>query len=76
VMKMFVTCGGTSVTHYLTTFSTSTVYSGYWLMTMTSHHLYVDPGSTITIDVVRQTPPPASTGYYSDVILTGRMTNL
>jgi hypothetical protein len=76
MMKLTVTCGGTTVTHYLTNMSASSVYVNYWLMSMTSHHLYVDPGSTVTVDVVRQTPAGASTGYYSDVILTGRLTNL
>jgi hypothetical protein len=76
IMKLTVTCGGVTLTHYLTSMSASLVYPNYWLMSMTSHHIYVDPGTTITIDVVRQTPPGASTGYYSDVILTGRMTGL
>ena len=76
LIKMTVTCGGNTVTHYVTGFSSSLVYVNYWLLGMTSHHIYVDPGSTITIDVVRQSPAGASTGYYSDVILTGRMTSL
>jgi len=76
IMRLTVTCGGHTVTHFLTNMASSTVYGNYWLMSMTSHHLYVDPGSTITVDVVRQAPPGASVGYYSDVVLTGRMTPL
>jgi hypothetical protein len=76
IMKITVTCGGTTVTHYLTNLASSLIYGNYWLMSMTSHHLSVDPGSTITVDVVRQSPAGASTGYYSDVIFTGRLTNL
>ena len=76
IMKITVTCGGTTVTHYLSNMSSSLVYPNYWLMSMTSHHLSVDPGSTITVDVVRQTPPGANIGYYTDVIFTGRLTSL
>ena len=76
IMKITTTCGGVTVAHYITNFATNPIYVNYWLMSMTSHHLYVDPGSTVTVDVVRQTPPGASTGYYSDVILTGRLTGL
>jgi hypothetical protein len=76
MMKLTATSGGTTVTHYLLGFSTTTAAPNYWLMSMTSLHLYVDPGSTITVDVVRQTPPGTDTGYYSDVVIAGRMTSL
>jgi hypothetical protein len=77
IIRLTVTCGGTTLTHFLTSnWSTNAIYSGYWFMSMNSHHLYVDPGSTVTVDVVRSNPPGASTGYYSDVIISGRMTGL
>jgi len=76
VLKLTATSGGTSVTHYITGFANSTVYVNYSLLGMTSHHLYVDPGTTVTLDVVRQNPAGASTGYYSDVIIAGRQTSL
>ena len=76
MMKITMTAGGHTMTHYVTGFASSLIYSNYWILGMTSHHLFVDPGSTITIDVVRQSPAGPSIGYYSDVILTGRMTSL
>jgi hypothetical protein len=75
-MKLTTTSGGVTVTHYLTGFSASVVYTSYSLMSMTSTHLYVDPGTTLTVDVVRQTPAGANTGYYTDVLLAGRLTAL
>jgi len=76
IMKLTATSGGTILTHYITGFTASTVYVNYSLLGMTSLHLYVDPGTTVTIDVVRQSPPGASIGYYSDVIIAGRQTSL
>jgi hypothetical protein len=76
MMKITFTSGGNTMTHYIMGFSSSLIYGNYWILGMTSHHLIVDPGSNVTIDVVRQTPAGTSTGYYSDVILSGRMTTL
>lgn len=76
MMKMTFTSGGSTMTHYITGFSSSTIYTSYWILGMTSLHLILDPGSTVTMDVVRQTPPGSNIGYYSDVVLSGRMTSL
>jgi len=75
MIKITTTAGGTTLTHYITGFIASKIYGNYWMLGQIPVKIYCDPGTNVTIDVVRQTPAGASTGYYSDVILSGEYIN-
>jgi len=72
MIKITTSAGGATMTHYITGFIASKIYTNYWMLGQIPTKIYADAGTSVTIDVVRQTPAGPSTGYYSDVILSGR----
>lgn len=71
VLKVTTIAGGMTATHIIVGFKSSLIYGNYFLLGFTPITLYADAGSRVTVDVVRQTPAGASTGYYSDVVFSG-----
>jgi len=71
IIKLTTSAGGSTMTHYITGFKASAIYGNYHILGFTPVKIYANAGTTITVDVVRQTPPGTSTGYYSDVMLSG-----
>jgi len=71
MIKITTTAGGAALTHYITGFISSKIYTNYWILGQIPIKIYADAGTSVTIDVVRQSPAGASIGYYSDVILSG-----
>jgi len=76
MIKITTTAGASTITHYITGFISSKIYGNYWILGQIPVKIYADTGTTVTIDVVRQSPAGASIGYYSDVILSGRFDTL
>jgi len=76
MIKLTTTAGGATLTHYITGFISSKIYTNYWILGQIPLKIYADAGTTVTIDVVRQSPARTSIGYYSDVILSGRFDTL
>jgi len=71
ILKVTTTAGGMTVTHFITGFKSSLIYTNYYILGLTPITLYADAGSKVTVDVVRQSPPGTSIGYYSDVVFSG-----
>ncbi len=71
--ELTLTAGGNTVTHWLGGHlaPAPALLTGYFVLPLTRTLLVADGGSTATLRVVRDTAPPAGTGWFNDLVVAG-----
>lgn len=70
LLEITTTAGGTTTQHYAG-FLVPSIASNYFALPLNAIHLHADPGTAVSVTVLRESPPSGNIGYYSDITVSG-----